>query len=140
MIDFHVCIVLYFYSNWDRLSDFAIGLISVIHQDDVDALFMYNACKGLGTDEATLVELLAPRRNDRIRSMKAKYTARYDQPLIDRLNSELSGNLKVSELLNRRIHHDLILVGKCLSFFLKSDPLSPTLEDDYYPTSQGRER
>ncbi len=61
---------------------------------------MYNACKGIGTDEAALVELLAPRRNARVRAMKAKYTARYDQPLIDRLNSELSGNLKASPALN----------------------------------------
>ncbi len=79
---------------------------------------MYNACKGLGTDEAALVELLAPRRNARICAMKAKYTARYDQPLIDRLNSELSGNLKarvqlvlVVIFLNRSMTHLMCILS-----------------------------
>lgn len=62
--------------------------------DDVDSVLVKAACDGLGTDELTIIELLAPRTNDRIRQMKKKYDARNSTALIDRLNSELSGDLK----------------------------------------------
>jgi stress response protein SCP2 len=70
-------------------------------QDKIDAEFVKKACDGIGTNEAVLVELFAPRSNARIQAMKQQYEARYGQPLVDRLNSELSGHLKkvIIELL-----------------------------------------
>jgi Annexin len=49
---------------------------------------------GIGTNEQVLIECLAPRSNARIQAMKLKYDARNSRPLIDRLNSELSGYMK----------------------------------------------
>jgi Annexin len=46
----------------------------------------------IGTDELMLIQALAPLSNARIHAMKAKYAAKHD-PMIDRLNSELSGDL-----------------------------------------------
>jgi hypothetical protein len=56
---------------------------------------------GVGTNEQVIIECLAPRSNARIREMKAKYDAKNSKPLIDRLNSELSGNFEkvIIELL-----------------------------------------
>jgi Annexin len=45
-----------------------------------------------GTDELMLIQALAPLSNARVHAMKAKYAAKHD-PMIDRLNSELSGDL-----------------------------------------------
>ncbi|KAG5181096.1 Anxa6 protein [Tribonema minus] len=62
--------------------------------DDLDAMVVKQACDGLGTDETLLVEALAPLSNSRMIALKAKFEAKYGQPLIDRMNSELSGTLR----------------------------------------------
>ncbi|KAG5179156.1 hypothetical protein JKP88DRAFT_280489 [Tribonema minus] len=66
----------------------------VLPYDEFDAAIIKKACDGLGTNEQVLIECLAPRSNGRIRALKAKYDAKHNTPLIDRLNSELSGNFK----------------------------------------------
>ncbi|KAG5191952.1 hypothetical protein JKP88DRAFT_148696, partial [Tribonema minus] len=72
--------------------DLLVG--AVLPYDDFDAIMVKRACDGVGTNEQILIELLAPRANARIRGMKLKYDARNDAPLIDHLNSELSGTFK----------------------------------------------
>lgn len=75
-------------------------LLSVMHLQNVSVCYIY-IFAGVGTNEQALIECLAPRCNARIRAMKAKYDARNSKPLIDRLNSELSGDMKhlIIELL-----------------------------------------
>ncbi|CAM9228095.1 unnamed protein product, partial [Phaeothamnion confervicola] len=74
---------------------------AVMPEDDFDALMLKEACDGLGTDEMLILESLACRSGPRIAAGRAKHDMRYGRPLIDRLNSELSGDIKriVMELI-----------------------------------------
>ena len=50
--------------------------------------------KGMGTNEDTLIEILATRPNYYINQIKQKYRALYGKTLEEELCSELSGDLK----------------------------------------------
>ena len=71
----------------------------------VDAQLIFQAIKGLGTDDDTLVELCCTRSNIEIKRMKAAYARMFGRPLIQVVRSETSGayrKLLVRVLLGRR--------------------------------------
>ena len=67
-----------------------------LFQDPVtyDCLSLKKAMKGLGTNEDTLIEILATRPNYYINDIKQKYLKLYGKTLEQDLSSDLSGDLK----------------------------------------------
>ena len=59
---------------------------------DVDQL--YTAMKGLGTNEDTIIEILASRDEDRLNQIKLKYKEKYKISLETAFENETSGNFK----------------------------------------------
>lgn len=59
---------------------------------DVDSI--YNAIKGLGTDEDTIIEILASRPGWYINKMKAKYTEKYKKDMEEHVKGDTSGDFK----------------------------------------------
>ena len=59
-----------------------------------DCITLKAAMKGAGTDEDSLIEILATRSNKDITSIKQKYLQMYGKPLEQDLASDLSGDLK----------------------------------------------
>jgi hypothetical protein len=53
-----------------------------------------NACKGAGTDEDAIVRVIANTTNQERALIRRLYTQRYNEDLINRLQSELSGDFK----------------------------------------------
>ena len=61
---------------------------------EYDAIQLYKAMKGLGTNEDTLIEILATRPNWMIQKTKEIFRIKYNKDLIDWVKSETSGGLK----------------------------------------------
>ena len=61
---------------------------------EYDVLEIYNAVKGMGTDEDTLTEILGSRSNYRLRDIKKLYYEKYKEKLEDRVIDETSGDYK----------------------------------------------
>ena len=61
---------------------------------EYDCYSLKKAMKGLGTNEDTLIEILATRPNYYINQIKQKYRTMYGKTLEEELASELSGDLK----------------------------------------------
>lgn len=57
-----------------------------------DALEMKNAVKGLGTNEATLIEILCSRSNKEIEEMSKVYQELYKKPMITDIKGDTSGD------------------------------------------------
>src|SRR3546814_13872372 len=70
-------------------------------EDEFDAHLLHDAVGGLGTNEALIVEVLCTRSHERLESARAYYEKHFDDNLVDRLNSELRGDIK--KLANRLI-------------------------------------
>jgi hypothetical protein len=58
---------------------------------DFDCYHLYKAMKGLGTNEDTLIEILATRSNERINQIKARYLEIYKKDLVKVVQSDTSG-------------------------------------------------
>ncbi|XP_052017514.1 annexin A13 [Apodemus sylvaticus] len=65
---------------------------------DRDAKKLYKACKGMGTDEAAIIEVLSSRTSEQRQQIKQKYKEKYAKDLEEVLKSELSGNFEKTAL------------------------------------------
>ncbi|XP_008054940.1 annexin A13 isoform X2 [Carlito syrichta] len=61
---------------------------------DRDTKKLKKACKGVGTDEAAIIEILSSRTSDERQQIKQKYKAAYGKDLEEVLKSELSGHFE----------------------------------------------
>ncbi|XP_063780468.1 annexin A13 isoform X2 [Pseudophryne corroboree] len=59
-----------------------------------DAKKLHKACKGLGTNEQAIIEILANRSSDQRQEVKQKFKTIYGKDLEKVLKSELSGNIE----------------------------------------------
>ena len=58
---------------------------------DYDCYQLYKAMKGLGTNEDTLIEIIATRSNNSINAIKARYPQMYGKELVSVVQSDTSG-------------------------------------------------
>jgi hypothetical protein len=58
---------------------------------DYDCYQLYKAMKGLGTNEDTLIEIIATRSNNSINAIKARYPQMYNKNLVSAVQSDTSG-------------------------------------------------
>ncbi|XP_006830754.1 PREDICTED: annexin A13 [Chrysochloris asiatica] len=65
---------------------------------DRDAKKLNKACKGMGTDEAAIIDILSSRTSEQRQQIKNKYKATYGKDLEEVLKSELSGNFEKTAL------------------------------------------
>ena len=79
-----------------ELSGHFEDVILALFKDPIeyDCYSLKKAMKGLGTNEDTLIEILATRPNYYINQIKQKYRSMYGKTLEEELSSELSGDLK----------------------------------------------
>jgi len=75
--------------NYERL---VLGLM--MKPADFDCYCLYKAMSGAGTDEATLIEILASRSNAEIKEIKEIYKKNYKKVLEKELQSETSGHFR----------------------------------------------
>ncbi len=62
--------------------------------EERDAIYLYKAMKGAGTDEETVIEIICSRTNKELIKIKEEYQKLYKEDLEKRVSSETSGNLK----------------------------------------------
>ncbi|XP_077620525.1 annexin A13 [Crocuta crocuta] len=74
------------------------------------------ACKGMGTDEASIIEILSNRTSDERQQIKQKYKATYGKDLEEVFKSELSGNFEKTALalLDRPSEYDARQLQKAM--------------------------
>uniref|UniRef100_A0A8C2QFU3 Annexin n=1 Tax=Cricetulus griseus TaxID=10029 RepID=A0A8C2QFU3_CRIGR len=65
---------------------------------DRDAKTLYKACKGMGTNETAIIEVLSIRTSEERQQIKQKYKGKYGKDLEDVLKGELSGNFEKTAL------------------------------------------
>lgn len=63
-------------------------------EDEFDATVLYKAFKGLGCNKDAVIEVVCTRSAARLQAARAYYEKRYDENLLDRIRSELSGGLE----------------------------------------------
>lgn len=61
---------------------------------DYDCHELYNAMKGVGTDEDTLIEILATRDNDQLKAIKLRFKELFKKDLEEEVIDECGGDLK----------------------------------------------
>ena len=64
------------------------------NQIDKDAETLRNAMKGAGTDENTIIKIIANRNNTQRQQLKAYYNQKYNRDLVFDLKSDLSGRFE----------------------------------------------
>ncbi|XP_036293102.1 annexin A13 isoform X2 [Pipistrellus kuhlii] len=81
-----------------------------------DAKKLNKACKGMGTDESTIIEILSSRTSNERQQIKQKYKAMYGKDLQEVLESELSGHFKKTALalLDRPSEYDARQLQKAM--------------------------
>ncbi|XP_050170091.1 annexin A13 isoform X1 [Myiozetetes cayanensis] len=65
---------------------------------DRDAKKIHSACKGAGTDEKKIIEVLSSRTSDQRQQIKQKYKALYSKEMEEVLKGDLSGNFEKAVL------------------------------------------
>lgn len=75
-----------------KLRDVVLGMFKT--PVDYDCSELYKAMKGMGTDEDTLIEILATRSNQRLQEIKTRYKELYNEELEARVADECGGDLK----------------------------------------------
>uniref|UniRef100_A0AAY4D203 Annexin n=1 Tax=Denticeps clupeoides TaxID=299321 RepID=A0AAY4D203_9TELE len=93
------------------LEDVVLALLKTPAQYDAEQLKL--AMKGIGTDELTLIEILASRTNKEIRDIKRVYKEVYKKELEDDIKSDTSGDFRNALTALCKMH-----VGFCLIAFL----------------------
>ena len=80
----------------NELSGDFLNVIEGMYMSPVefDVLEIYNACKGAGTDEDTLSEIIGSRSNYRLREVKTAYKLKYGEDLEIRIKDETSGDYR----------------------------------------------
>ncbi|MBN3297837.1 ANXA1 protein, partial [Amia calva] len=63
-----------------------------------DAELLYNSMHGLGTDEDTLIEIMASRTNNELREIKKVYKEQHKKELEDHIKSDTSGDFRAALL------------------------------------------
>ncbi|XP_056378678.1 annexin A13 isoform X4 [Hyla sarda] len=73
-----------------------------------DSKKLHKACKGLGTDEKAIIEILANRSSEQRQEIKQKFKSMYGKDIDSVLKGELSGNFEktVLALLDRPCEYD----------------------------------
>ncbi|XP_078396005.1 annexin A13-like isoform X2 [Cetorhinus maximus] len=84
--------------------------------EEGDAKRLKKACKGAGTDEVTIIKILASRSTEQRQKIKEKYRALYGKDLEKMLKGDLSGNLEktVLALLDRPCEFDAKLLKEAM--------------------------
>ena len=59
-----------------------------------DAVGIYKACKGLGTDEDALIDILCNRSKDQLKRINEQYKANYQVSLLELVQDECGGDLR----------------------------------------------
>jgi hypothetical protein len=75
-----------------HLEEVVLGLMMT--PQEYDAAAVYNAIKGLGTDESTLIEILCTRSNEEIIALKKQYKSAYGKDVEKDVASDTSGHFK----------------------------------------------
>lgn len=81
-----------------------------------DAIYLYKAMKGAGTDEDTVIEIICSRSNVELEKIRKEYEERYKENLEKRVTSETSGNFRnllVSLLQCRRSENSMPDDAEC---------------------------
>ena len=84
--------------------------------EERDAIYLYKAMKGAGTDEETLIEIICSRSNVELQKIIQEYKKLYNQNLEDKVSSDTSGSVKkllVSLLQCRRSENSTPNDGEC---------------------------
>ncbi|XP_032706070.1 annexin A13, partial [Lontra canadensis] len=83
---------------------------------DRDAKKLNKACKGMGTNEPAIIEILSSRTSDERQQIKQKYKATYGKDLEEVFESELSGNFEKTALalLDRPSEYDARQLQKAM--------------------------
>ncbi|XP_019850455.1 PREDICTED: annexin A4-like isoform X2 [Amphimedon queenslandica] len=81
-----------------------------------DATTLYNAMKGLGTDEKAIILVLTRRSNEQRQEIKVKFKVKYGKDLIKELKSELSGHFRevIIGLMMRPTEFDAYCLNKAM--------------------------
>ncbi|XP_065887188.1 annexin A4-like [Dysidea avara] len=84
---------------------------------EADANVLRKAMKGLGTDEAAIINVLSHRSNQQRQVIKQRFKLMFGKDLVRELKSELSGNFEVAivALMDEKILYD----AKCLRGAMK---------------------
>ena len=104
---------------------------------DYDCYQIYNAMKGFGTNEDTLIEVIATRSNERINQIKQRYQQLYKKELVKEIEKETSKFFQriLLELLkaerNYNTNPNQIECGECAKRLYASKDKKDSLQEAY---------